>query len=311
MDSYFRSGLAPSTRRSYSSAKKRFLEFCEASHTSPLPLSEQVMCRYVAYLGEQGLSPKSIKAYLSAARHLQISMNMRDPKLGEMPKLEQVMKGVKREYAKKSPGKRVRLLVTPDILLKLRGVWEANSKHHNSIMLWAAGSLCYFGFLRAGEITVPAESAYDSGQHLNVSDVMVNSISDPTLIKIKIKASKTDPFRQGLDIFVGKTDNKLCPVAALLAYLAKRGRQKGMLCRFENGRLLTRDRFVTSVREALKAAGVDCRSYSGHSFRIGAATAASKRGLPLQQYRPWGDGNVLLTSYTCNCLGRSWQASQS
>ena len=45
-------------------------------------------------------------------------------------------------------------------------------------------------------------------------------------------------------------------------------------------RLLTRDRFVERVRQALTAARIDCKPYSGHSFRIGAATTAAKRGVP-------------------------------
>ena len=56
--------------------------------------------------------------------------------------------------------------------------------------------LFYFGFLRAGEITVPSEAAYERGEHLKFAD---DSISNPQLLKVKIKASKTDPFRQGVD----------------------------------------------------------------------------------------------------------------
>lgn len=40
-----------------------------------------------------------------------------------------------------------------------QGLWL----HH----VMGAGCLCYFGFLRAGEITVPSESAYNKGVHLN------------------------------------------------------------------------------------------------------------------------------------------------
>ena len=260
-------------------------------------MTENVLCRYVAYLGEQDLSPKTVKAYLSAARHLQISMSMYDPKIGDMPKLEQVIKGVKREHAKRAPGKRARLPITPDILLALRGVWEAQKKQHDPIMLWAACCLCYFGFLRAGEITVPSEAAYDPGVHLNFADVIVDSISDPKLLRVKIKASKTDPFRQGVEIFIGRTGNKLCPVSAVLSYLAKRGSVKGMLFRYEDRRLLTRDRFVASVREALSAVGIDCKSYAGHSFRIGAATAAGRQGLPpstIQTLSRWESSAYLL-----------------
>ena len=123
--------------------------------------------------------------------------------------------------------------------------------------------LCYFGFLRDGEITVPSEKAYDAGAHLNFGDIAVDNISNPTMLKVTIKAS-----------------NDLCPVAAVLAYLARRGSKQGLLFQFEDGRLLMRERFVTQVRAALTRAGIDCQPYSGHSFRIGAATAAGQRGLP-------------------------------
>ena len=197
----------------------------------------------------------------------------------------------------RSPGKRTRLPITPDILLKLRKVWEAKSKHHDSIMLWGACCLCYLGFLRMGEITVPAKSAYDPGEHLNCSDVIVDSIANPTLLKVRIKASKTDSFHQGVELFIGKTGNRLCPVAALLAYLAKRGYKEGMLFHFEDGKLLTTDRFVSSLREALNKAGVDSKSYAGHSFRIGAARAASRSGLPpatIQTLSRWESSAYLL-----------------
>ena len=224
-------------------------------------------------------------------------MNLQEPRIREMPKLEQVIRGVKREHAKHLPGKRVRLPITPEILLKLRGVWEARSKNHNAIMLWGACCLCYFGFLRAGEITVPSEAAYDPGEHLNFADVAVDSISNPQLLKVKIKASKTDPFRLGVDLLIGKTGNKLCPVAAMLSYMAKRGSEEGMLFYYEDRKLLTRDRFVASVREALTIAGVDCKSYAGHSFRIGAATTVGKCGLPpatIQTLGRWESAAYLL-----------------
>ena len=139
--------------------------------------------------------------------------------------------------------------------------------------------------------------AYDEGEHLNLSDVSVDSISDPKTFRVKIKASKTDPFHQGVDIFIGRTDNELCPVAAMLAFLAKRGQQEGMLFRFKDGKLLTQERFVSRVRSVLTTAGIDCKPYSGHSFRIGAATAAGRKGLPpvtIQTLGRWESSAYLL-----------------
>ena len=41
---------------------------------------------------------------------------------------------------------------------------------------------------------------------------------------IHLRKSKTDQVSRGVDIYLGRTDEDLCPVAALLAYLALRGR---------------------------------------------------------------------------------------
>ena len=93
------------------------------------------------------------------------------------------------------------------------------------------------------------------------------------------RISRADPFRQGMDIFVGRTGNELCPVAATLAYMVQRGPGPGPLFKFQDGKPLTRQRFVARAREALSSAGVDCSAYSGHSFRSGAATTAAKCGV--------------------------------
>ena len=68
-------------------------------------------------------------------------------------------------------------------------------------------------------------------------------------------------------------------MAALLGYLSVRGSQHGPLFLFEDGRFLTRGRFVDAIRTALNSAGVDQQKYCGHSFRIGAATTAAARGI--------------------------------
>ena len=60
-----------------------------------------------------------------------------------------------------------------------------------------------------------------------------------------------------MDIFIGRTHNKLCPIEVMLAYLVKRGGRQGFLFLFKDGCLLTRDRFIRAVREALEKAGID------------------------------------------------------
>ena len=186
--------------------------------------------------------------YLSALRQLHIANNHPDPKIGDMAKLEQVLRGIKREQGKAGKQSNKRLPITPSILKKFKGVWEKDAGNPDHIMLWAAVCLCFFGFLRIGEITVSSEAAYDEGAHLTFE---IDNISSPTLMKVHIKASKTDPCRKGVDLFLGRSLNDLCPITAMLTYLAIRGNKKGFLFQFTDSRLLTNQQSVSAVREAL------------------------------------------------------------
>ncbi len=128
-------------------------------------------------------------------------------------------------------------------------------------------------------MTVPSESAYDEGAHLSFQDITVDDLASPQQLRVRIKASKTDPFRTGVDVYLGRTGCNLCPVAAVLAYMSRRGPGPGPLFRFEDAKPLTRVWFVAEVKEALTKAGIDSTCYSGHSFRSGAATTAAERGI--------------------------------
>ena len=82
----------------------------------PLPGSENLLCRYVAHLAEEGLAPKTMKLYLSAFCHLLVSMNLSDPKIGDMPCPEQAVKGAKKhEYARSSPNRKEHYPITSEL----------------------------------------------------------------------------------------------------------------------------------------------------------------------------------------------------
>ena len=68
-------------------------------------------------------------------------------------------------------------------------------------------------------------------------------------------------------------------MSALLAYLAVRGNQLGSLFKLRDGRYLTKEIFTVRVKSMLSLLGYDEASYAGHSFRIGAATAAAEQGI--------------------------------
>ena len=190
------------------------------------------------------------------------------------------MKGIKRHEAERGMGKRQRLPISPAILNRLWGVCSEHKEDYNTKMIWAACWLCFFVFLRAGEMTVPSDNEFDEAVHLRIKDIAVDNARHLSIMQIRIKQSKTDPFRQGISLYVGKTGSHICPVASMMNYLQVRGMSpSGPLFQFSDGRVLTRKRFVDFVRAGLKKADIDDRNYSGHSFRIGAATTAAKKGI--------------------------------
>ena len=126
---------------------------------------------------------------------------------------------------------------------------------------------------------MPSEKEYDPDVHLCYHDIKVDSHQNPTYLQVTLKASKTDPFRQGVTLYIGATQSNVCPVAAVLSFMVARGNTPGPLFSEEDGKYLTRVKFVTEVRSALWRAGYPAEKYAGHSFRIGAATAAGKCGI--------------------------------
>ena len=78
------------------------------------------------------------------------------------------------------------------------------------------------GFFRAGEITTPSLSEFDSSKHLALGDVAIDDPHNPQTLRVHLKRSKTDQLGKNVDVFIGKTDCPLCPVAAVMAYMAVR-----------------------------------------------------------------------------------------
>ena len=108
-------------------------------------------------------------------------------------------------------------------------------------LIWAACCLAFFGFLWVSEFTIPSNTSYDEECHLSPADISIDDRNNPQLLKLKIKQSKTDPSRRGVDIYLGATGTTLCPIKAILPYLALRpNHHNGPLFIFEDGSSLTR-----------------------------------------------------------------------
>ena len=129
-------------------------------------------------LFQEGLAASTAKGYLSVIRYTQIALGLGDPKMSEMPQLDYYTKGLRKLRSGRHWS---RLPITPEILLKLHTSWESFPNHFDAIMLWAASCVCFFAFLRSGEIAVPSDNGYDAAVQLSSGDVRLDNISNPLL----------------------------------------------------------------------------------------------------------------------------------
>ena len=84
-------------------------------------------------------------------------------------------------------------------------------------MMWAACCLIFLDFYAAAslqchhKVPTTAKSTF----HLRTY-VAVDNQANPQPLRVVIKQSKTDPFRQGASLYLGKADSFICPVTGIL-----------------------------------------------------------------------------------------------
>ena len=212
------------------------------------------------------------KNYLSAIKHYHLSHGYALDLLAFL-RLQLILRGIKRSQGVNSKIRRPIALHILNLFYHLLNVKLTTNK--DSIMVWATMSLAFFGFLRIGELT--CDSNFNPECHLTLSDLVFMPKSSPIYMLVRLKVSKTEPFRKGQTVVIGRANSKLCPISAMLAYIESRTPfpNSGPLFTFQSGSFLTRGKFTSETRDLLSKGGLDSSEFAGHSFRIGAATTAA------------------------------------
>ena len=176
-----------------------------------------LLTEFVAFLAKS-IKYSSIKTYLAAVRHYHIRHGFQ-LNLHKMLRLQLVLRGIKRSHGDNI---RVRLPITIHHLQLFRMLLGiTNTQSFDSLMIWAAMTLAFFGFLRLGELTCNCK--FNPNIHLTRDSILFaprSGTKGPEFMTVHIKESKTDPFRLGHTITVGATNSDICPVKALQNYLS-------------------------------------------------------------------------------------------
>ena len=287
MQHYNHCSLAEKTKNSYETGIKQFYKFCnkyQIERLGPiLPASENILRLFATELAST-VSYATIKLYLAAVKHLHFQHNY-DLPLNQFNHLQYLLRGIKRYQGTIT---RERKPITPAHLQLFYNLLHPAESHNvDTKMLWAATCLAFFGFMRVSEFT--CNSPTDAEGSLNKCDVsFFPSLTSPAFMKVVLKSSKTDPFRKGITITIGRTNNIICPVVALQQYMCLAKNKIGPLFQYQNGRFLTRTDFTAEVRNLLEKGGIKPDDYAGHSFRIGAATTAAAKKIPVWLIKSMG-----------------------
>jgi hypothetical protein len=157
-----------------------------------LPADESLLTEFVAFLAKSIKYP-SIKIYFAAVRHYHIRHSFQ-LNLHKMLGLQLVLRGIKRSHRDQA---RVRLPITIHHLKLFRLLLAIPSTQNvDSLMIWAAITLAFFGFLRLGELT--CNPKYNPNIHLSRDSIVFSpnlGVRSPQFMTVHIKEAKTDPFR--------------------------------------------------------------------------------------------------------------------
>ncbi|CAG2203843.1 unnamed protein product [Mytilus edulis] len=283
IDELWDASLSESTRLTYKSAFKCFRTFLvmngqPCSEVNLPYVKEDLLVYFVTYCQKTlNLKHQTIKLYLAGVRHYYIRFLGYDP-MANAIRLPVILRGIKKSQ---NNVVQERLPITSSILNKLcallsKGIFSPVL----DLMFQCAFKMAFFGFLRCGEFT--CRSYNDNSCTVLLQDITV----DPTkqFFIFRLRSSKRDPFRQGVNITIYENDT-FKPVDTMSKYLS---------IRYNNGALpksplfvedefqsspLSRETFISSLRQLLDTLGYNTVKFCGHSFRIGAATSAAACGV--------------------------------
>lgn len=261
---YADAGMAVGTRRTYGSAWRSFTSWCASARCTPLPAEAASVALYLTARAPT-LAVATLARHLAAIAAFHQAAGLPPP---AHPDLDRVWAGIKRTHGR--PPRKKRALVVEDLRRVLAKLPDTRTGIRDRALLL----LGFAGALRRSELAQLTLEGPEAG------DVWVRFVSGG--LEIHLDRAKGDQLGKGAIVAV-PYGRKLCPVAALQAWLAAAEIRGGPVFRAidRHGRMSDRaiaDKTVANVvKAACKSLGLDPAAFAGHSLRSGLITSASEK----------------------------------
>ena len=142
----FRS-LAPSTTRSYNAAFQKYLHFCQTHDLKALPIYETNMMLFITCIEKTSIS--NIKTHISAVKHFAAIFSGNKNLSSHHYMLVRSIKRKAKQSIKRIPATLTHLKLIHAFL------WASPWPLSDKIVIWAANTTAFFGFLRSSEYVSP------------------------------------------------------------------------------------------------------------------------------------------------------------
>ena len=180
-------------------------------------------------------------------------MGLPDPRdHSSLPVLKRVQAGICRVRLLRGTPSCIRLPITSPVLDQMHRALD-RSAHPKKVVLWAISCTALFGFFRLGELLPETAKSFRPATDLAWGGIAVNNTANPQMVCVHLIKSECDQFGKGSDIILGRTGSLLCPVAALLGFMAMRGDgPRPFFLDLEHGPI-TKAWFTSEVRQIINS----------------------------------------------------------
>ena len=271
---------ALNTRRAYRSDFATFQTWCAARGVSALPATAEIVGAFIGAEADRGVKASSIGRRLAAIGYAHRLAKLPSPT--EVEAVRAVMRGIRHTIgtakAPKAPATNDRLLamIASQNLESRRTNQEVESPARDG-----ANDACVAMLRDKALLLLGFAGAFHRSElvALEVTDMKETAEG----FFITIRGGKTDQERAGATVAVVR-GSVACPVEALKTWLNAADITEGAIFRRVNkaGRVLpdrlTAQSVALIVKAHAKRAGLDPRSFAGHSLRSGFLTSAARRG---------------------------------
>ena len=267
------SSVVATTRASYNSATRKWMEFWEARDTSPFPADGVMMSAWILVLA-MSINVSSLGMYTAGVRYSQELEGFQWTIAGN-DLVRRTMRFVKRRYpsTQATPKFPVTFSVVQAFLPFVPGWPEASTMTHDDRVCIAATLVGLAGFLRGGEFLWSRGSARET---LRSSDVVTGRIDGHQVVQVRVAQPKARWWLEGEKVICYGSPTAAFNVAERCISYRRLSTVNltpdGPAFRVADGSALSRDVLVRWTLRLLVKANVRFRSVSGAPMEVRAAS---------------------------------------